>query len=620
MTKQSSSVMALLFVALSFGLTLHALAGDSFWGDEILTASFASQPIPDVIAWTASDIHPPLYYLVARTFTALTGAVEPGPASDWLWRFTSVIAATLTTAITYRIGLGVGRLAAPELRHPIALSGSLLIAVAPLAIKYGQEARMHALFMLLTALTTWLLLRAINQPDRRWRWFIYGVATAANIYTMYFGFLVLAAHGGLVAATLIERWRQTKRLPLALTGGAVAAVAIAVVFYGPWWSVLFGILAKRAAVGAIEGGVGDPVTFINGVVEALGPLPLAVAWGYLLLYTIGVVRLSQRHWPLAVFGVLWLGLPIALPIVLGDPRALQFRYAFILPVYLPIIALGMAQLARWFVARVDEAGSVLTYLTWALATMAFLATLGVYQQPKPAWRDAAAYVDQNAIPGDIIIIAPLWDEGRFFDYYYRGSAPLLTPAALITNIDGYADGLRANGGRIWAVSRFAPVESPAARNVTFTGVTIAEPQVPVYEPELIGPAAVDLARQAIEAAHPWAAEAQAQGVLDPDPRTAQAVALQALGDAYVAAGQPQAAIEPYTTAVDIFPGWVNGYLRLADTHAQLGDLNAAAHNYQQAVAFNSAWQGPQADQANSLLTAGQLPEAVDIYRQITGSQ
>ena len=82
-SEQSLKLLSLLIVALSFALNLHALAGDSFWGDEILTAIFASRSPAEVIDWTAEDIHPPLYYLLAGGFTRLTlplGASQsPGP-------------------------------------------------------------------------------------------------------------------------------------------------------------------------------------------------------------------------------------------------------------------------------------------------------------------------------------------------------------------------------------------------------------------------------------------------------------------------------------------------------------------------------------------------------------
>jgi hypothetical protein len=257
------------------------------------------------------------------------------------------------------------------------------------------------------------------------------------------------------------------------------------------------------------------------------------------------------------------------------------------------------------------------YFTWILATLSFVATLGIYNQVKPAWRDAAAYLDAHTAPNDLILIGPLWDEGRFIDYYYRGQAQLLTPAALVTNIQERAEILRTTGGRVWAVNRFAPTGLTAVNNIVFPGrAVVSEPQLAVYEPAILTEVVLDLAQQAVGAAYPWAAEMEAQGVLNPDPRTAQAGALRAWGDALVAAGRPEQALAPYQTAVRIFPGWVNGYITLAETHEAVGNLQAAAEVYRQAVAFNLKWQGPEADEAAALVKARQWAAAVEKYHQI----
>jgi tetratricopeptide (TPR) repeat protein len=169
---------------------------------------------------------------------------------------------------------------------------------------------------------------------------------------------------------------------------------------------------------------------------------------------------------------------------------------------------------------------------------------------------------------------------------------------------------------VWAVNRFAPVETPVSTNVVFPGVVLSEPQLAVYEPALLAEAGIDLARQAVDAAYPWASEAEAAGVLNPDPRTAQAAALRAWGDALVAAGRPEAALVPYQRAVDSFPGWVNGFIALAETQAAVGNFPAAAEAYRQAVAFNLDWQGPQADEAAALVEAGQWSAALEKYNRI----
>ncbi|MEW5961706.1 MAG: glycosyltransferase family 39 protein, partial [Chloroflexota bacterium] len=546
-----------------------------------------------------------------------------------------------------------------------ATAAALLLALAPIAVKYGQEARMHALFMFLSALSTWLCFRAMARPERWRRWLAFALATTANIYTMYFGFLILAAQAGFVVFTIYDlrftifksrnpnlhakrpRKASTQSVQSQFAGFTVAT-ALAFLLYAPWWPVLGGLLRQRAAVGAIEGGVGRPLDFGRGVVQALGPLPEAVAWGFMGLFLLGIILLARRRRPLAGFAALWLALPVALPIVLGDPRALQFRYAFVLPVYLTVLTYAVTEISLLagsilptFQAGVfhlsrgggrswgdtpqappatagraalfdsfethpfqppfgrnlptsqppnlltslrSQPSNLLTYLIWILATVSFIATLDIYQQTKPDWRGAAAYLDEHAAPADLILFGPLWDEGRFIDYYFRGQAQLLTPAALVTNIERRVESLRGSGGRIWAVNRFKPAESPVMEQIVFPGVVVSAPKIAVYEPALLTEAALDLARQAVDAAYPWAAEATAQGVLDPDPRTARAAALRALGDALAAAGRPQEALGPYQTAVDIFPGWVNGFLALAETQERVGNIPAAVEAYRQAVA------------------------------------
>jgi uncharacterized membrane protein len=636
---RSSQFTILLIIALSFALNLHALAADSFWGDEILTAIFASQSPAEVIRWTAGDIHPPLYYLLSGNFTRLTvplGTVaDPTPASDWLWRFPSVIAVVLTVAVTFQLAFHVHRYSLNTSRA-VASSAALLLAVAPIAIKYGQEARMHALFMFLSALSTLLLFRAMARPQIWTRWLAFALATTANIYTMYFGFLVLAAQASFLLFTILDSrstnfgsdiTNQTSRIENIKSKiiGFSGAVGISILLYLPWWPVLFNILRRRAAVGAIEGGVGNPLDFVRGVVQALGPLPEPVAWIFLTLFVAGVIFLARRNRPMAAFTALWLGLPVALPIFLGDPRALQFRYAFVLPVYLTVIVSAVWHIADG-VASFWKLPSTTTtrpagfyvgqYFIWILTTLSFIATLGIFQQTKPDWRRAAAYLKEHTTPADIVLIGPLWDEGRFIDYYYRGQAQLLTPAAMVTNIERRAESMRSSGGRVWAVNRFAPAESPVTRNVVYAGVVVSEPTLAVYEPTLLAEAAIDLAAQAVEAAYPWAAEAETQGVLNPDPRTAQAAALRAWGDTLVAAGRPEEALNPYQTAVEIFPGWVNGFVALAEAQEKVGNLPAAAKAYHQAVAFNLEWQGRPADEAASLVEAGQWVAALEKYHQI----
>ncbi len=57
---------------------------------------------------------------------------------------------------------------------------------------------------------------------------------------------------------------------------------------------------------------------------------------------------------------------------------------------------------------------------------------------------------------------------------------------------------------------------------------------------------------------------------------------------------------------------------LAKTYIAVDNLPAAAEAYDQAVRFNPAWQGSQADTAARLAAQRQWAEAVAVYETITG--
>ncbi|MFQ5613625.1 MAG: glycosyltransferase family 39 protein [Anaerolineae bacterium] len=612
-------VVGILLVAAA--LLLHRLAGESLWGDEIFTAIFAALPPRDLIAWTAGDIHPPLYYLIASLPSRSEWLWPPGApsaATDWLWRWPSVLAGLLAVAVTYRLGR-------ETLGQRAGVLAAALLAVAPIALKYGQEARMHGLFMCLSALATLSLVLAWRKGGWR-RWAGYALVTAANLYTMYFAFLVVAAHAAWVTARLLAARSGGKGVATGSSRGGRfknllawgAALAVAFLLYGPWWPVLFDIVSRRAALGAVEGGVGAPLAFLRKVVEAVGSPNVGGAWFFFGLYLVGLIWAArQRRWALVALGTAWLALPAMLPLALGDPRALHLRYAFVLPVFLLLAAAALLWFGRWLAAKRWVASRwSLVYVSWIAVTISLYGALTIFAQSKPDWRGAAQYLARNAAPGDVIVTGPLWDDGRFLGYYYRGPAELTAPAGLVASLPERAESLRAIGGRVWLVARFAPEFGQALRPVAFPGLVVLEPEVVVYEPPVLEAAMVEFCRQAVEAAFPWAGAMAAGGVLNPDPRPAQALAYLCLGDTLLAAGRVEEALEPYRAMVEVFPGWVNGYVTLAEAYEALGNMPAAAETYGRAVAFNPDWRNSLADRAGSLADRGEVEAALAIYHQL----
>jgi len=615
----SFGIWHLIFL-LALAVRLWQLGADSLWGDEIFTAIRAPLPVGELLRWTATDIHPPGYYLLVGALANWAGwtHVPASALTDWLWRFPSALAGTLAVAVTYRLGTDL-------LGRRVGLSGALLLALSPVAVGYSQEARMHELFLLGAALSTWTLAGALVRPGR-WRWLLaYALVTTLNLYTVYLAFVVLAAQAGWVAMRAVVG-RQPLVLGKRLTAngyrllGWLVSVALAFALYLPWWPTLLGIMAGRLAAGDVEAGVGSPLGFLVEAVYSLGPGPGWVAWLFLGLYVAGLASVARRRPALALFGGLWLALPLALPFVFRDPRASHLRYAFLLPVYLLFVAQGGVAFVAGDLRRSIIRHRLSTVLLFGLALISAFYLPAYYRQSKPDWRGVGAYLAARTVPGDVIVTGPLFDVGRYLDYYYDGPAELVTPALLVATLPHRATSMRDSGGRVWAVTRFRPATVAAVQSVDFPGLTVSEPVVPIYEPDVLTAAMIDLMQQAVAAAPGWAADMSAGGVLDPDPLAARAAAYFFLGDVYRAAGRLPEAITTYQAMVADYPASASGYVALAELYQATAQMEQATQSYRQAVVLNPAWQGPRADAGAALADAGRWAEAAAAYEAIVNGE
>jgi mannosyltransferase len=637
--------ICLVILVLAWMLRLFQLEVDSLWGDEIFTATQSPLPLPELLRWTAGDIHPPGYYLIVGRLAAWSGwAYLPSSAlTDWLWRFPSAVAGTLAVAATYRLGTDL-------LGRWVGLGGALLLAVSPVAIQYSQEARMHGLFLLAAAMSTWMLFRALARPDNRWGWWLaYTLTTVLSLYIVYLAFVVLAAQGAWVLKSQVTNRKSplfTLRSPLL---GWLASVAFAFVLYLPWWPTLLGIVNRRLAMDDAGTGIGSPFLFLVKGLQSLGPGPGWAAWFFLGLWGVGLLSvIVRRDIALALFAGLWLVLPLALPFVFRDPRALHLRYVFLLPVYLLFVAQGALVLVvgGWGLIagnlrtrELENQGSskqtvsfpnspipgspisltsryplhIAVLLGMALASAMFLPAY--YQRTKPDWRKVGAYLAAHTIPGDVIVTGPLFDVGRYLDYYYEGPAELLPPASLVASLPDRVKSMRASGGRVWAVTRFRPATVAAVQSLQFSGVTVSEPTLPIYESDVLETAMVDLMQQAVAAAPGWAAEMSDEGVMTPDPLVARAAAYLFLGDVYRVAGHELEAVAAYEAMVTDHPA-AGGFVTLAEALEAAGQPEAAVRAYRQAVALNPTWQGSGAEEAESLADAGYWTEAAAAYRDL----
>lgn len=240
--------------ALAFALRLVYLGAESLWYDETVSVFLAGQPPGELIAHTARDIHPPLYYLLLRGWLVATG-FPTGQADlstnslEFIAAFLSAWWGVLLVALSWRLAR---RLSLPA---PSPLIAALLVAVSPFGVWYSQEVRMYTLgaclgvIILLT--TTTFLAPAANHRALRLASAGYALAAAAGLYALYYFAFLLLAVNLLVMTLLSMRLLSTrtssagrdaigrKTAPAALRPLAwwIAAQGAALLLYLPWLPV-----------------------------------------------------------------------------------------------------------------------------------------------------------------------------------------------------------------------------------------------------------------------------------------------------------------------------------------------------------------------------------------------
>jgi 4-amino-4-deoxy-L-arabinose transferase-like glycosyltransferase len=194
-------VLAAILRALTLGVQSFDF-DESYTVGTVLNGSFghALHMIP------VTESSPPLYYVVAWLWTRLFGLGEVGIRS------LSALLGTALVLVVYLIATRLGSRRA-------GLIAGLLVAVNPFFVWYSQEARTYALVAVLSALSLWAFLGAIDQPGRR-TLTVWAMASSAAILSHYFAVFLVAPE----AVWLILRVRQSAAL---VASAAVTLVGVA---------------------------------------------------------------------------------------------------------------------------------------------------------------------------------------------------------------------------------------------------------------------------------------------------------------------------------------------------------------------------------------------------------
>jgi hypothetical protein len=192
------------------------------WGDEQFTLDVIALPWGEVAAALRRDIHPPLYFALAKLWAAL-------PLAG-----TEIVRLRAFSAFTmFGATVALDRLALAGRDETVRRWTLAAWAISPAAVLYGRMARSYALQTLLAVLALYAAMRLIEKPTRL-KAIVAGIALAALLYTHYLPGLAVA--GALAVAGV-----SSGRLKAAATAAGVAGL-----LYLPWAIVLAEGLARAA--------------------------------------------------------------------------------------------------------------------------------------------------------------------------------------------------------------------------------------------------------------------------------------------------------------------------------------------------------------------------------------
>ena len=369
---------------IGLGVRLIGLAGRPIWYDEAFSLLVARG---DTLAFPfATDVHPPLYYLLLSVWGDLFGISVVNA------RLFSILFGLITIFLAYQ-------LCTLLFNKELAGWSVLFLAVSPFLVHYAQEIRMYSLLTVFVLLAAYAFWRGSRSSGWRW-WALFSLAAALAQYTHNLAVFFLFP---LALWPLLARdWKTLARV--------VIATSLSVLVYLPW---LVGLLAQFGAVRASywieQPGIAELISVLLLFVSnlPLPPiwLPISLASALLLLtlaiwHTYKRFRVQQEDRQLS----LWLAMMAFLPM------AMMFVVSFWVPVFLPRALLPSAIFFLIWIVWSLQGADILRLIRYAAYGILLVnSAVGIYMHTTyngfpyvPYEKDSIALI--FGLPNDQVIV------------------------------------------------------------------------------------------------------------------------------------------------------------------------------------------------------------------------
>lgn len=159
-------------------IRLFSLGSRPFDGDEGIIVKLTNANWQDLFSEVANDVHPPLYHALVK-ITTITSV------NEWTVRIGSALLGILAIYLIYIFTKNI-------LDKKLALVTSFFAAISPYLLYPAQEARMYALFLVLSLLSFYFFYKLLkDKKTKNIVWYI--LFSALMLYTQYLGFVIIGS-------------------------------------------------------------------------------------------------------------------------------------------------------------------------------------------------------------------------------------------------------------------------------------------------------------------------------------------------------------------------------------------------------------------------------------------
>ena len=406
MIKLKSTIwILLLIIMLGLVLRINNLGTESFWYDEI--GSIANSTI-DLSTIFFRFQHAPVYFFFLRCWMKLV------PTSEFWLRFPSVIFGVGSILLLYKLGKIL-------FNKTVGLISSFLLSLSPFHLFYSQEVRHYSLFVFLTLLSMFFIIKIAKKQfiaDSK-LYIYYALATVLLLFTHHFAIFVVFSQNLLF---LLQKVKQKKKW--------IFTQAIMLLVYLTWFASYltfffqeneylilgFSWIAKPTPLSFINifrvfayGGpdYGGSSFFVDPKLLSISPLLLYLLGAFLIW---GMMSFSKKNSATLLFLVSWLFIPPLTMFILSYvflPLFVERFFIFALPAYYLLVAKGINAVRN----SLCKASIPLLIAVFVWPALHFY----YVEDIKIRWNKAIDYIEANKKESNIILVS-LTRHAQMFEY------------------------------------------------------------------------------------------------------------------------------------------------------------------------------------------------------------